>query len=66
MTVSGHIATNEEISNHDDLTNPTIAQEKLVTFDAIQQKVFDIFQSGKGGSAIDNWLRAEQDLLHTS
>src|SRR5260370_29523987 len=28
VTVGGHIATNEEMSNHDDLTNPTITVEK--------------------------------------
>src|SRR5438270_6963595 len=38
VTVGGHIATNEEMSNHDDLTNPTIALEKVVTFEAIQQR----------------------------
>jgi hypothetical protein len=63
VTVGGHIATNEEMSNHDDLTDPTIALEKLVTFEAIQQRAFDIFRSGHGRSAFEDWLRAEQELL---
>jgi hypothetical protein len=54
------------MSNHSDLTNPTFFLEKVVTFEAIQQRAFDIFESGHGGSALENWLRAEQELLAIS
>jgi len=63
VTVGGHIASNEEMSKHSDLTSPTIFLEKVVTFDAIRQRAFDTFMSGHGGSAVENWLQAEQELL---
>jgi hypothetical protein len=63
VTVSGHIATSEEMRNHGDLTNPTIALERVLTFEAIQQRAFDVFRSGYGRSAVENWLRAERELL---
>ena len=63
VTVGGHIASDEEMSNHSDLTSPTIALEKVVPFEAIQQRAFDISRSSSGASPIDNWLHAEQELL---
>ena len=63
VTVGGHIASDEEMSNHSDVTNPTIALEKVVPFEAIQQRAFDISRSTSGESPIENWLHADQELL---
>ena len=63
VTVAGHVATDEEMSGHSDVTNPTIVLERIVTFEAIQQRAFDIFQSRVGGSPVDHWLRGERELL---
>jgi hypothetical protein len=45
------------------LTNPTITLEKVVTFETIQQRAFDISISSNGTSPVENWLHAEQELL---
>jgi hypothetical protein len=63
VTIAGHVATEEEMSGHSDVTNPTIVLESIVTFEAIQQRAFDIFRSGASGSPVDHWLRAERELL---
>jgi hypothetical protein len=33
-----------------------------VTQDAIARRAYEIWQSGKGGSDFDNWVRAEREL----
>jgi len=38
--------------------------DTLVPADAIAVRAFEIYKSGKGGSQLDNWLRAERELLH--
>jgi hypothetical protein len=63
VTVAGHVATAAEMSQHSDVTDPTIALNKIVTFEAIQQRAFDVFQTGRGGSPFDDWLHAERELL---
>lgn len=62
---SSRIATDEEMRRHEQLTNPTLDLEKLVTFMAIQQRTFYIFLSDNGESDIDHWLGVEQELLAT-
>lgn len=37
--------------------------ETLIPHEAIAKRAYDIYQSGHGGSADDNWLRAERELL---
>jgi DUF2934 family protein len=34
----------------------------LITHDAIASRAYGIFESGAGGSDLDNWLRAEHEL----
>jgi len=63
VTVSGHIATEAEMRLHDQLTDPSITAERIVSAEAIRKRAFEIFQSGRGGSALDDWLRAERELL---
>jgi hypothetical protein len=33
-----------------------------VTHEQISKRAFEIFASGKGGSQVENWLRAEREL----
>ncbi len=34
-----------------------------VAFEAIQQRAYDMFETGPSASPVDDWLRAEQALL---
>jgi len=63
FSLRAHVATDLERAAHDDLTEPTLTVERIVAFGAIQQRAFEIFESGQGGSASDDWLRAERELL---
>jgi hypothetical protein len=37
-------------------------QTRQTPHDMIAKRAYEIFMSGKGGSQIDNWLRAEREL----
>ena len=63
VTVLGHVATDQEMGRHDQLTNPTVTLERVVAFESIQQRAFGIFESEESQSDIGNWLRAERELL---
>lgn len=62
VSIAARLATPEELKQHDQLTDPTLVAEKIAKFEAIQARSFEIFQM-EGGSAEDNWLRAERELL---
>jgi hypothetical protein len=36
--------------------------KREVTHEQISKRAFEIFASGKGGSQVENWLRAEREL----
>jgi hypothetical protein len=36
--------------------------KKQVTYEQIARRAYEIWQSGKGGSDFDNWVRAEREL----
>lgn len=38
--------------------------EKLASHDAIKRRAYEIYESGLGGSADDNWVRAEREILN--
>ena len=38
--------------------------EKLASHDAIKRRAYEIYESSLGGSADDNWVRAERELLN--
>lgn len=38
------------------------ATSRAVTWDAIARRAYEIYASGHGGSAEENWLRAEGEL----
>ncbi|SRR6266498_91436 len=37
--------------------------QKLVSHENIAKRAYEIYESSNGGSADDNWLRAERELL---
>ena len=44
-------------------TNPSSAGSKReVNREAIAKRAYEIWKSGKGGSQLENWLRAEREL----
>ena len=42
---------------------PSIIAKKVALQKDIAERAFLISESGHGGSALDNWLRAERELL---
>lgn len=50
----------------DSPTVPTFLVRNMVTQAEIAKRAFEIHQSGRGGSALDDWLRAERQLLGQS
>ena len=44
----------------------TFFVRNMVTRAEIAELAFEIHQSGRGGSALDDWLRAERQLLGQS
>jgi hypothetical protein len=44
----------------------TFFVRNMVTQAEIAKLAFEIHQSGRGGSALDDWLRAERQLLETN
>lgn len=59
VTVVGHFSP--ESAQQDQLRRFVVGQ--CVSHRAIADRAFAIFASANGGSAQDNWLRAERDLL---
>lgn len=41
----------------------SITAMKLVSHEAVSQRAYEIYESCRGGCAIDNWLRAQWELL---
>jgi|HubBroStandDraft_1064217.scaffolds.fasta_scaffold489031_1 hypothetical protein len=39
--------------------------KKSVTHEAIAKRAYEIYASGRGGSQVDNWLRAESELKNS-
>ena len=40
----------------------TSSAPRTVSHDQIARRAYEIYASGKGGTDIDNWLKAERDL----
>jgi hypothetical protein len=43
-------------------TPAKVAMKKEITHGEIAKRAYEIWQSGKGGSEYDNWIRAEREL----
>jgi hypothetical protein len=39
--------------------------KRVVSQEAIAKRAYEIYASGKGGNAIENWLRAENELKNS-
>ena len=63
VSIAARLATPEEVELHDQVTDPTLAAEKIVSFEAIQKRAYEIFRTGADSSADENWLRAEREIL---
>ncbi|MGD0769277.1 MAG: DUF2934 domain-containing protein [Tepidisphaeraceae bacterium] len=48
------------VSRNTPVPRPTAKRE--ITHEMIAKRAFEIHISGKGGSQVDNWLRAEREL----
>lgn len=64
VSIAARLATPEELKGREpsQLTDPTLTAKKIVKFETVQKRAFEIFQS-EGGAAQGNWVRAESELL---
>lgn len=56
VSVVGHVAGTEG-------SDQPVVAEKVVSHEAVARRAYELHESGSGGSALDNWLRAERELL---
>ena len=38
-------------------------QEQAVDFEQVAFRAYEIYESGEGGDSLENWLRAERELI---
>ena len=43
-------------------STPTLNARRPITHDEIAKKAYEIWKSGRGGTAFENWVRAEREL----
>jgi hypothetical protein len=53
-------SSQKTVSRNTPVPRPQVA--KTVTNEMVAKRAYEIYISGKGGSQIDNWLRAEKEL----
>jgi hypothetical protein len=64
VSVLGHIGDRSLGGDPDDSNRvKSLIASKVVLQNDIALRAFNIFESANGGSTIDNWLRAEKELL---
>jgi hypothetical protein len=56
------VPRNETISQ----ARPGQGQRREVTTEQIAKRAYEIWKSGKGGSDLENWIRAERELRGAS
>ena len=54
------IAAATTISRNTPVPRPVAKRE--ITYEMIAKRAYEIYASGKGGSQLDNWFRAEREL----
>jgi hypothetical protein len=59
-----NVATKSTPPRNSPLPKPQ-AGKRPVTQEAIAKRAYEIYASGKGGNAIENWLRAENELKNS-
>ena len=50
------------VSRNTPLPRPSSPVKREITHEMIAKRAFEIHISGKGGSQVENWLRAEREL----
>jgi hypothetical protein len=58
VSILGHLGVDPRLGPGDH-----ILAERITSHDDIAVRAFEIYQSGRGQSAVDNWLSAESQLL---
>lgn len=58
VSILGHLGVDPRLGPGDH-----ILAERITSHDDIAARAFEIYQSGRGQSAFDNWLSAERQLL---
>jgi hypothetical protein len=58
VSILGHLGVDPRLGPGDH-----ILAERIASHDDIAVRAFEIYQSGRGQSAFDNWLSAESQLL---
>ena len=58
VSILGHLGVDPRLGPGDH-----ILAERITTHDDIAVRAFEIYLSGRGQSAFDNWLSAERELL---
>jgi hypothetical protein len=58
VSILGHLGVDPRLGPGDH-----ILAERITSHDDIAMRAFEIYQSGRGQSAFDNWLSAESQLL---
>ncbi|MDH6246673.1 hypothetical protein [Mycobacterium sp. OTB74] len=58
VSILGHLGVDPRLGPGDH-----ILAERIASHDDIAARAFEIYQSGRGQSAFDNWLSAESQLL---
>ena len=43
-------------------STPAVSAPRRITHDEIARKAYEIWKSGRGGTAFENWIRAEREL----
>lgn len=56
VSIIGHAAEGEGDAQ------PVVA-EKVVTHEDVARRAYELHESGAGGTPLENWLRAERELL---
>jgi hypothetical protein len=52
----------KSVARNTPVPRPQMSSSRPITHDAIAKRAFEIYASGKGGSQLDNWIRAEREL----
>jgi hypothetical protein len=61
VSILGHLS---QYSLAAERAGASITAQKVVSHEAVSLRAYEIAQSGQGGSPVENWLRAERELLH--
>ncbi|MGA2582815.1 MAG: DUF2934 domain-containing protein [Tepidisphaeraceae bacterium] len=52
----------KSVARNTPVPRPQMSPARPITHEMIAKRAFEIYASGKGGSQLDNWFRAEREL----